>query len=116
MKHPGIRLLATALVVAGVAAAIAGSVPFERLQSAGALVRRAADFTPERFARYRHVCWFFAVALPAIAIGIRRAPHSDPNRIPPTPLAVSPLTDNGPIWHIWLIIAVSFALRLQRWF
>lgn len=118
MKRPVVIATALALVIAGVVAAVAGCVPFERMQAVGALVRRASDFTPERFARFRHVCWFFALALPALAAWLWRL-RSRPDESHPTSLAVSrtsvtPETRVG--WLLWLIIAVGFALRFQRLF
>ncbi|MFO1095790.1 MAG: glycosyltransferase family 39 protein [Planctomycetaceae bacterium] len=116
MRRSGIRMLVAALVFAGVAAAIAGCVSYERLQSAGALVRRAADFTPERFARFRQVCWFFAVALPGLAVWIWRRRDVETSRSSPTQLGASQILDSDTSWHVWIIVAVGFALRLQRWF
>lgn len=120
MRPRLLSAIIAALAVAGIAAAIGGSLPYERLQAAGALVRRAADFTPERFARYRHVCWFFAVALPALAIWLRqqyRPPRSAVSHPTPAVAPTSPASgEPTATWLVWLIVAVGCGLRLQRLF
>ena len=60
------------LVIAAAGCAAAGCVPYSVLQPLGALLRRPDDVTPERYARYLHVCWFFAVACGIAALLVRK--------------------------------------------
>jgi len=112
-----VRLICIALATAGILLLVAGALPYERMQSFGALVRRADDFTPERFARYRHVCWFFAIVMPALAVALwRTKPQA---RIAADERARGPLVEHARLrrdWMLWLIVAVGFGLRLQRLF
>ena len=108
--------IAVAFVLAGITAAIVGCIPYERMQSAGALVRRADDFTPERFARLRHVCWFFALALPAIGVCAWRSRTTSraASLIQSATSATVDGEDPHPQWILWLILFVGSLLRLQR--
>jgi hypothetical protein len=118
MRQRIVTLICVALVTSGILLLIAGGLPYERMQSFGALVRRADDFTPERYARYRHVCWFFAAALPALAYVLWRRECSR-NHAADCTLAVSQLAVERPPsanWLLWLIVAVGFGLRWQRLF
>jgi len=115
MKRPIVIALAVALLAAGIAAAIAGCVPYERMQAAGALVRRTADFTPERFARFRHVCWFFALALPGLSYWCWSAkPPASPKSLAVSQSSVAGDARAG--WLLGLIVAAGCALRVQRLF
>jgi hypothetical protein len=60
------------LGIAAAACALGSLVSFEQLRPLGELVRRAEDLTPERYARYRHLCVFFAAGLTAAGITTAR--------------------------------------------
>lgn len=106
--------IAVVFLLAGITAAVAGCIPFDRMQTAGELVRRADDFTPERFARFRHVCWFFALTLPAIACCIwpRRATTTrrDAGQSSIPQAAEADQSESNRL--VWVIVAASFILRL----
>jgi hypothetical protein len=51
--------LALALLLAGITALLLGSVSLEALRQWATHIRRSDDVTPERFARYRHICLLF---------------------------------------------------------
>lgn len=66
---PGLVIGSATLAVA---CAIAGLIPYERLQPLGGLVRRPDDVTPERYQRYLHVMWGGAGALGLLAGWLHR--------------------------------------------
>ncbi|MBL8851204.1 MAG: glycosyltransferase family 39 protein [Planctomycetaceae bacterium] len=115
MKRLVVTAIAIVLLGSGIVAAVAGCVPYERIQAAGELVRRASDFTPERFARYRHVCWFFAFALPALAYFVWSAKPQAWQGAPAERVSLESKGETGG-WTPWLIVACGFILRMQRVF
>ncbi|HUG19955.1 MAG TPA: glycosyltransferase family 39 protein [Planctomycetaceae bacterium] len=64
--------LGVILAVPAVIAVIAGFLPSELLRPLAGRIRHPADFTPERYQRYLHVCWFFAVSLGTCSAGCFR--------------------------------------------
>lgn len=52
--------------------AMAGCVPLSWLRPLGDLVRRPGDVTPERYTRYLHVCWTFALGCLLLGWAARR--------------------------------------------
>lgn len=52
---------AAALLVAASLSAMAGCIPFDWIVPWAGKIRHPDDVTPERYVRYLHVCWFFAV-------------------------------------------------------
>lgn len=110
------RTCAALLLLAAATAALAGCLPYERLQSAGAWIRRASDVTPERYVRYLHVCWFFAAVLGLAAWQVwRRSGAATAAQLPRARAAIDAGTASG--WTRALLLAVLVVgglLRLQR--
>lgn len=106
------------LWVAAAACALGSLISLEQLRPLGELVRRADDVTPERVARYRHLCLFFALGLTAAAMAAMRRreriqeflqglwresrPSSEPRR------------GRRELVLIGIVVLVGALLRLQR--
>ncbi|QDU35732.1 hypothetical protein Mal4_00140 [Maioricimonas rarisocia] len=67
-----VKWLILLLMLAAAGCAVAGCMPIGLLRPLGAILRRPDDVTPERYARYLHVCWFFAAAFGVAAFLVRR--------------------------------------------
>ncbi len=115
-------LMAVACGVAAVVCAAAGLVPYETLQPLGALLRRAADVTPERYARYLHCAWGYAAVFTLLAgwLWRRREPIARflgaLRHPPPAPVAASfaPPPSRGEWTVVGIILLVGAALRLSQ--
>lgn len=117
------RLLQAAIglsLVAALLSAAGGVVPYETLQPLGAWVRRPDDVTPERYARYLHVCWFFAAALALTSLLLWRGRTTVERALARTPnvtstAAASPAgTGRGPLILLGIVLLAGVFLRLQR--
>lgn len=68
------RITTAGVVLALLAAAsltVIGLTPLQWLQPLAAFIRRADDLTPDRYARFQHVCWLGAFVLAIAAVCLR---------------------------------------------
>ena len=124
IPRPRTRLLSLGLVLAllaaGAIALLLASVPLGTLQQWASQLRRSDDVTPERFARYRHICLLFGIG--GIAAGVLglwwrssvEAFLTDLGR--PTPRSpdedANPKTFPGEWWSLGIVLLAGTGLRL----
>ncbi|HSG72055.1 MAG TPA: glycosyltransferase family 39 protein, partial [Planctomycetaceae bacterium] len=103
-----------------VIAVLAECLPSELLRQLAGRIRHPADFTPERFQRYRHVCWFFAVSLGVCSAGCFRFREPLSSRIALLRTHLCALISGAPGFFVnlpavaWVSILAGVGVRL--WF